>query len=365
MPAAKLTIDLTNINKAILQRIKAEQYIPYGATINNLVGTFCSVPDSVKKELISFIKSNILILYKNFDANSDFSNMENMKNFEAYTAIASFFNNGEPFLVSNCDEQPFLKQKANRNGFPTSKLTLDLTDKNQEILEQIKTEHQIPYGVTINNLIDIFCSIPGPVKKELLAFIKSQVLILCKKINADDSLSNIESLKSLESYTAIASFLNNGNPLFIQKSDERLLMKKISIRNGVLICPDDWIYVNPNDAANSLYACAIECQNHLQYNIPHFVFFSNIRTVFDYSEEYKRYIYRLCTSVYPRFANILKMQVAPVEDPEHPGSLLNATQYRNAPIVKPFDIYINDHLTEYFESGPIYGAQIVPLDNAK
>ena len=57
----------------------------------------------------------------------------------------------------------------------TSKLTIDLTERNRDILERIKATQRSPYGNTINTLIEIFCNVPESVKKELIGFIKPQL----------------------------------------------------------------------------------------------------------------------------------------------------------------------------------------------
>lgn len=54
------------------------------------------------------------------------------------------------------------------------KLTIDLTEENREILENIKTEKGMPYGNTVNLLIQTFASLPESVKKDLTAFVKSR-----------------------------------------------------------------------------------------------------------------------------------------------------------------------------------------------
>lgn len=39
------------------------------------------------------------------------------------------------------------------------KLSFDLTDENAETLEAIKNESRVPFGQTINSLIELFCRI--------------------------------------------------------------------------------------------------------------------------------------------------------------------------------------------------------------
>ena len=46
-------------------------------------------------------------------------------------------------------------------------------------------------------------------------------------------------------------------------------MQKIPMDNGFLICPDDWIIVNPEQAESSSYACVVECRNAGKFGLPH------------------------------------------------------------------------------------------------
>lgn len=38
-------------------------------------------------------------------------------------------------------------------------------------------------------------------------------------------------------------------------------VQKYDIKNGVLICPKDWIVLNPEEAKNMEYAGVVECRN--------------------------------------------------------------------------------------------------------
>lgn len=55
------------------------------------------------------------------------------------------------------------------------KLSFDLTDENAETLKAIKNESRVPFGQTINSLIELFCRIPADVNAELLAFCKEKI----------------------------------------------------------------------------------------------------------------------------------------------------------------------------------------------
>jgi hypothetical protein len=239
----------------------------------------------------------------------------------------------------------------------TSKLTIDLTQENRETLEKIKSEQRIPYGSTINELIHTFGSIPDSIKKEMISFIKQKMQTLYKEMDTAGVLQLEELNHKSQSYAAIAAFLNNGKKVTIDKATS---LKKIPILDGFLLCPENWIIVNPDAAENSLYACVIECRNSAKYGVPHFVVFTQRQYVKDYSAEDENYIFHLCSLAYPKFKEILKMQVKPIEDPDHPGLLLNADLWLNAPTIGIFDIYVNGDPKFGPDYEPIYGARIVP-----
>ena len=61
-------------------------------------------------------------------------------------------------------------------------------------------------------------------------------------------------------------------------------MKKVFLKEGYVIFPEDWIilpdiYDSPDKC---LYAGVVESRNSEKYKIPHFVFFSNYRYGADY-----------------------------------------------------------------------------------
>ena len=239
------------------------------------------------------------------------------------------------------------------------KLTIDLTDKNRETLEKIKAEQRSPYGTTINELIDIFCNVPESVKKELLSFIKPKIRDLYRQMDAAGDFSFKEISEKTQSYMDIATFLNDGKRFSISEIDSVTTMQKIPMYNGFLICPDDWIIVNPEQAEDATNACVVECRNAGKFGIPHLLVFSNRESVNDYDDIYEESIHRMCCRAYPRFAEILDMQVKPIDDPEHPGLLLNSDEWMKAPNIGLFDIYVQGDPKYGVGYEPVAGARIV------
>lgn len=245
-----------------------------------------------------------------------------------------------------------------------NKLTIDLSDCNKEILEKIKTERRMPYGNTINSLIDAFCEIPESVKKELLTFIKTRIKALYKEMDvAEDFLFRDLAMQS-EAYIEIATFLNDGRRISIESIESEPTLTKYPVRNGILICPDDWIVLNPEQADVMMYAGVVECRNSENFGkenfgekIPHFVFFSNKKYAKEYDNYYTDHINKLCVQMWPNFQKVIESQVEPIDDPERPGYQLNAEEWMKAPTIGHFSVY--EH------GDPIYGTKYEPPAGAR
>lgn len=239
------------------------------------------------------------------------------------------------------------------------KLTIDLTDKNREILERIKAEKRSPYGTTINELIDIFCDVPDSVKKELLDFIKPKIRDLYRQMDAAGEFGFKEISEKTQSYMDIAKFLNDGKSFSINEIDSVTTMQKIPMYDGFLICPDNYLIANPEQAENMSYACVVECRNADKYGTPHIVIFSNFESVNQYDKIYEESIHRMCCRVYPEFEEILELQVKPIDDPDNPGMILNSDEWMKAPNIGLFDVYIEGDPKYGFGYEPAGGTRII------
>lgn len=136
-------------------------------------------------------------------------------------------------------------------------------------------------------------------------------------------------------------------------------MQKISLKNGYLLIPEDWIIVNPEVSTSTNYAAVIECRNFRKYNVPHFVYLNNIKYEKDYDDNFEKEFYKMCTTIWPQFKEIEKLSNSnqPIEDPDNKGKYLNIKEHLSAPIIGIFSIVEqNDMLTT--EEAP-YGAMII------
>jgi hypothetical protein len=120
-----------------------------------------------------------------------------------------------------------------------NKLTIDLTDENRETLENIKSEIRWTYGNTINTLISTFCRLPNEVKTEMLGILRSNICELYKKMNVAGDFELKELAELSQAYMKMAMFLNDGKRICIENLDSEPSMKKISLKEGYLVCPEN------------------------------------------------------------------------------------------------------------------------------
>ncbi|SDB68371.1 hypothetical protein [Butyrivibrio sp. INlla16] len=239
------------------------------------------------------------------------------------------------------------------------KLTTDLAEGNRAILDNLKEENNWKYGYSINTMISTFGNLPKTVKLYFLSLCKQKLKELNKRMDVAGEFEFKDLEKEHAAYDAIAKFLNNGTRISLEDLKAEPTLKKITLQDGYLICPDDWIVINPEDAQKCLYAGVIECRNGAKYGIPHLLYFCNYRYGRDYPKGFDEMMERKAVSAYPRFKEILAKQVTPIDDPDNPGMMLNADEWMEAPTIGHFAIYVQGDPTRPKDYQPPAGARIV------
>ena len=241
----------------------------------------------------------------------------------------------------------------------TKKMSIDLSEENKIKLEKIKEETRRPYGNTINILIDTFCDLPEEISEDMINFCKAKVRMLLDQMDKSGEFE-VEVLSSkIQKYLDIMTFLNNGNEISIDQIKREPVMKTILIKNGTVICPRDWIVVNPEQADQCEYAGVVECRNAEWYGIPHFLFLTNTKYASDYSDQEIDHIDKLCAQESPLFARAVANQVSLIADPVRPGEYLNAKKHLTSPLVGHFHLYEHGDPCYPADYKPPYGAMIV------
>ncbi|MBR0418325.1 MAG: hypothetical protein IJI66_04085 [Erysipelotrichaceae bacterium] len=127
-------------------------------------------------------------------------------------------------------------------------------------------------------------------------------------------------------------------------------IKIINLDDGKCQYPDDWHRINPYGIPDGKgkFVSVVEAKNSKKYDVPHFVFATNMR-----QNSYKdiKKIYDACIEDWPKFKQIIEMQVAPPdiswhEDPSY-YSMLKAHQ--ESPFLGIFNIIATDD--PCFDSG--------------
>ncbi len=240
-----------------------------------------------------------------------------------------------------------------------NKLTLDLTEDNKDVLEKLKAEKKAPYGAVINDLISTFAALPADVSKELLDFTKIKLRLLYRMMDGAGDYNLRDLYAKAQAYTDLTTFFNGGKPVPMPEIDKMYVMQKLSFGGGILLCPDDWIIVNPDKAASAEYASVIECRHGEKYAIPHFLYFSNLESAADYNDAYVSYMYGDVKRAWPRFQEVLDRQVKAITDPETPGLPINADEWCAAPNIGIYDVYVQGDPKYAPDYEPPFGARII------
>lgn len=244
------------------------------------------------------------------------------------------------------------------------KLSFDITDENREILEKIKKEHGTAYGNILNALTQTFADIPHDVKKELTVFVRARIRTISREMGTSGKFRCSELAVNRDAYEKMAKYLGVEDKI-LQK-DKRAVadMKSIPIKNGILICPGDYIVVNPEEASACMYAGVVECRNsdkfgekHFGEKIPHFIYFCNKKYGNEYDEDLFQWVNQLCINAWPYFKEVIGAQVDPIYDPDNPKRLINASEWVDAPTIGYFAVY--EHGDE------MYGADYQPPEGVR
>lgn len=244
-----------------------------------------------------------------------------------------------------------------KDTISSNRFTIDLTDESKTYLEKLKAQLQKPFGTIVNNIFRDVGNPPPEARKEMLTFYKRRLKDLHKEMDYASPFELDNIMRKAQYYENMASYLNDGQRISIDELNSEPDMVRYEIKDGYVIVPEDWIVANPEDAKHCSYAGAIECRRK-DFNVPHFLFFTNLRAR-DYDKDFCDVINKKCCEKWPPFADILKQQVKPIDDPHHPGYQLNADEWMAAPIIGHFELYVKGEYGRSVKYEPPYGAMIV------
>lgn len=239
-----------------------------------------------------------------------------------------------------------------------NKLTVDLDDDNKALLENLKKTKKQSYGSTINEALRLLYSVPENVKDELSRSLYSKAELINTEMYSAGVIER-EALKlEKNAYERLAAFYHNNLSKRAEEIDES--MKKVDVKNGYVICPKEWIVVNADKNDEYEYAGCVEIRNG-GVNIPHFLFLAPVKNAYDYSNAFISEIDELCKRAYPEYGRILEQQVEPKMDPNNMGKVLNLDEWRKAPKVGYFSIYVQGDPLFEDDYEPPAGAKVIRI----
>lgn len=139
-----------------------------------------------------------------------------------------------------------------------------------------------------------------------------------------------------------------------EKNRRDATLVNIPLANGDSVdVPRSWIQIDPNMAACSSYAGAVEIKNPGVKDTPHFVFFLK-HPVYEMTETERIAIERQSVKLWPPLAEILSQKIELEYGPD--GGITNYQEYLNAPKIGFFSIMEESEINHF--NTPPYGAVI-------
>lgn len=241
----------------------------------------------------------------------------------------------------------------------SKKMSIDLREASDKWLGDIKENYGTAYGASINDLIFAFASLSDDVKKDFSDFCLTRLHSLSRQMRTAGKLDYPELEDKAVQYLRLMKYLNNGKPINMDDIENMKVLTSINIKNGAVICPDDWVVIDPGSAKEKEYAGVVSCRNAYLYQIPTFIFFSDHKYARDYTPGEKVNINRLCSEISPEFAEAARNQISLVRDPQDPYKYINEREYLASPVIGYFELHEKgDPLFQSEEDFP-YGAMIV------
>ena len=235
----------------------------------------------------------------------------------------------------------------------TKKISIDFSDESYVLLDQTKLNYfrtngnKISNSFIVNLLMDNVLGCDAELKNDIinsLENLKGHYNLTLLTFDSNSFLAAKYKTK-IETVTNLISLFNKYNIENRYKKN----MKRVKMSgNRVAVFPSDWVILNQNDAPSMTEVYVVECRNHDNYNIPHFVYFGD-ETAFednDYSTVFKDKLYKMILSVYPDFKIVLDNQIDLII---YDGKIMNSLQYEQSPIIGIFKIINSKELNKMRE----------------
>lgn len=212
------------------------------------------------------------------------------------------------------------------------KLSIDLTESSSIKLTDYKEKKATSLGGAIDNLVSAFLGLSEETKTNLCEFCRDEI---SKIKNSDQYVGDFHfsaAAQRIKEYEAINKFFGDL---------KRDTMRKITIKGGYVVFPEDWIVTDYNEPIECSYVGVVETA-HCNGEVPHFLFFS-AKPVFEMSKKEIDDVYAACCTVWPEFRNILKKRVKGIIT----NKFENLDEWRAAPLPGCFAIADYGERLEY------------------
>lgn len=237
------------------------------------------------------------------------------------------------------------------------KFSVVISGENKKAMDTITDNMSCKYGPFLNYLLENVCILPEDMQKDLTKLCTEKALSLYEQSIGAGDYEKSELTGKIQHYERLAKIFNLG--IDVPIDFQNIYMKEITLKNGFVKVPKDWIFLNPEDAANCEYVGVVECRNSEKFEIPHFFFATTVKESVNYSDDLISKVNKLCCKKWPEFqTKVLDKQVDLIPDPEKHVGYLNTQEHLASPAIGYFSIAVSGE-TVNGDDKPPYGAVIV------
>ncbi|MGN1141099.1 MAG: hypothetical protein ACI4TF_07855 [Oliverpabstia sp.] len=248
--------------------------------------------------------------------------------------------------------------------FGKKKVSIDFDIPEYELMVSVAKEKGKSNSAIINNLIRLFAKVSPDVSYQISAFCHEQYLKEKMPLENLSGFERAEVEKRVREYEKLSEYFGYK----VDDSEQSPGMRITFLKDGYVIYPDDWIILDDvfGPAEECMYAGSVESRNFSKFGIPHFIYFCNVKSGKDYTDEMKTQIYNACAKAYPDFKKFYNMQIPTNhigDNPDDSGYWDRLNEWNSMPcfsifpIVEKHDpIFWNNFTPDY---KPPFGAMII------
>lgn len=247
--------------------------------------------------------------------------------------------------------------------FDKKKVSIDFLQPLYQRLNDTAKEQGVSNSKIVNMLVDLFLQLSPDVACDIGTYCHQKYQSERIAAAALTGFAQQDKLLAADQYQRLSEYFGYN----VAPTDQK--MRRIYLKEGYALVPDDWIVLNDviAPADQCMYAGIVESRNCEKYQIPHFVFFSDYKYSADYPADLEEKVYTQCAAIYPDFRRLYNMQrPIPDESRTDPEGLKLISEWMEAPGFGLFHLvekgdphYWNKYRPDY---DPPYGAMIVRDD---